>query len=219
MCENESGLSEYLKTVIKNSSMDNSNECDDMRAIMQAYSKKREISAQECVTRACGINMKKCGFVFIKADDNALKMSQPMSQLEETTPKSENVWMTCLTDKYKCRPKTPEFEAMCLADFAVTCRFVSGLKQTGKDVLPLLNDMGFVQKRKNDKPAVIRFYRPSEKKHPEQFYGALIKLYLPYQSEQELKRHFLPTNKCFYNSGCVQLPGSDHTETVKAIVK
>nr|XP_040030752.1 uncharacterized protein LOC120818062 isoform X1 [Gasterosteus aculeatus aculeatus] len=217
----ESGLSEYLKTVIENSTKDHVNECDEMREIMQAYSKKREVSAQECVTRACGINMKKCsrGVIFVPTDDNALKMSRPMSYLENTTLESVNVWMTSLTDKYKSRPETPEFEQMCLADFAATCRIVYGQQKKGKDVLPLLNDMGFVQKRKNDKPAIIRFYRCSQEKYPEKFYGTLLKLYIPHRSDLELKRRHFPTYESFYKSGCVQLPGSDHPEYVRHIVK
>ena len=217
----ESGLSEYLKTVIANSARDNVNECDEMREIMQAYSKKREVSAQECVTRACGINMKKCsrGVIFIPTDDNALKMSRPMSYLENTTSESLNVWMTSLTDKYKARPETPEFEEMCLADFAATCRIVYGQQKKGKGVLPLLNEMGFVQKRKNDKPAVIRFYRCSQEKYPEKFYGTLVKLYLPYRSDQELKRPHFPTYESFYKDCYVQLRGSEHPEWVRHIVK
>ena len=83
---------------------------------MQAYSKKREVSAQECVTRACGINMKKCsrGVIFIPTDDNAVRMSCPLSYLESTAPESVDVWMTSYTDKYKSRPETQEFEEMCL---------------------------------------------------------------------------------------------------------
>ncbi|XP_062414952.1 uncharacterized protein LOC134107225 [Pungitius pungitius] len=217
----ESGLSEYLKTVIENSTRDHVNECDEMREIMQAYSKKREVSAQECVTRACGINMKKCsrGVIFVPTDDNALKMSRPMSYLENTTLESVNVWMTSLTDKYKARPETPEFEQMCLADFAATCRIVYGQQKKGKDVLPLLNEMGFVQKRKNDKPAIIRFYRCSQEKYPEKFYGTLLKLYIPHRSDMELKRPHFPTYESFYKNGCVQLPGSDYAEYVQHIVK
>ena len=41
----EHGLSEYLKTVIQNSRHENFNESDDMKQVMQAYSKKREVSA------------------------------------------------------------------------------------------------------------------------------------------------------------------------------
>ncbi|KAL3999244.1 coilin [Sarotherodon galilaeus] len=48
------------------------------------------------------------------------------SFLDNTTPESSNVWMTSLNDKYKARPETPEYEQMCMADFAATCRIVYG---------------------------------------------------------------------------------------------
>uniref|UniRef100_A0A669CL00 ATP-dependent DNA helicase n=1 Tax=Oreochromis niloticus TaxID=8128 RepID=A0A669CL00_ORENI len=216
----ESGLSEYLKTVIDNSANKTVNECDEMRAVMQAYSKKREISAQECVTRVCGLKMKKCSrsVVFVPTDDNPVKMSRPMSYLETTTHDSCNIWMTSLSDKYKCRPETPEYEEMSLADFAALCRLVSGPNE-GKDVLPLLNQLGFVQRRKNDKPAIIRYYHCSQEKDPEQYYGRLLRLYLPHRSEQELKPQGFQTYQSFYNSGCVRLPCSDHSESVKRVVK
>uniref|UniRef100_A0A669ED35 ATP-dependent DNA helicase n=2 Tax=Oreochromis niloticus TaxID=8128 RepID=A0A669ED35_ORENI len=216
----ESGLSEYLKTVIDNSANNTVNECDEMRAVMQAYSKKREISAQECVTRVCGLKMKKCSrsVVFVPTDDNPVKMSRPMSYLETTTHDSCNIWMTSLSDKYKCRPETPEYEEMSLADFAALCRLVSGPNE-GKDVLPLLNQLGFVQRRKNDKPAIIRYYHCSQEKDPEQYYGRLLRLYLPHRSQQELKPQGFQTYQSFYNSGCVRLPCSDHSESVKRVVK
>ena len=77
-------MSDYLKTLNQNTN-DNVNERDEIRAIMQAYSKKREVSAQECVTRACGINMKKCsrGVIFIPTNDNSVKMSR-------STPRKHN---------------------------------------------------------------------------------------------------------------------------------
>uniref|UniRef100_A0A669CYJ6 ATP-dependent DNA helicase n=1 Tax=Oreochromis niloticus TaxID=8128 RepID=A0A669CYJ6_ORENI len=216
----ESGLSEYLKTVIDNSGNNTVNECDEMRAVMQAYSKKREISAQECVTRVCGLKMKKCSrsVVFVPTDDNPVKMSRPMSYLESTTHDSRIIWMTSLSDKYKCRPETPEYEEMSLADFAALCRLVSGPNE-GKDVLPLLNQLGFVQMRKNDKPAIIRYYHCSQEKDPEQYYGRLLRLYLPHRSEQELKPQGFQTYQSFYNSGFVRLPCSDHSESVKRVVK
>ena len=79
--------------------------------------------------------------------------------------------------------------------------------------------MGFVEKKKNDKPAVIRFYHPSQEKYPENFYGKLLKLYVPHQSDCELKRRCFPTYGSFYNIGWVKLPSSDHPENVKDIVK
>ncbi|CAI5691862.1 unnamed protein product [Oreochromis niloticus] len=139
--------------------------------------------------------------------------------LDNTTTESSNVWMTSLNDKYKARPETPEYEEMCMADFAATCRIVYGQQTKGKDVLPLLNEMGFVQRRKNDKPAIIRFHRCSQEKHPEQYYGRLLKLYLPHRSDNELKTPSLPTYQAFYGAGCVQLPGTDRLEYVQHIVK
>ncbi|XP_047245588.1 uncharacterized protein LOC124882907 isoform X2 [Girardinichthys multiradiatus] len=216
----ESGLSDYLKTVIDNSDKNTVNECDEMRAVMQAYSKKREISAQECVTRVCGLKMKQCSrsVVFVPTDDIPIKISRPMRYLETVTDDSWNIWMTSLSDKYKCRPETPEFEEMSLADFAALCRFVSGPNE-GKDVLPLLNQLGFVQKRKNNKPAIIRYYHCSEEKDPEQYYCRLMRLYLPHRSEQELKPPRFQTYQSFYNFGWVQRLCSDDCETVKSIVK
>ncbi|XP_038132696.1 uncharacterized protein LOC119777756 isoform X2 [Cyprinodon tularosa] len=216
----ESGLSDYLKTVIDNSDKDRVNECDEMKAVMQAYSKKREISAQECVTRVCGLKMKQCsrGVVFVPTDENPVKMSRPMSFLETTTDDSWNIWMTGLGDKYKSRPETPEYEKMSLADFAALCRFVSGPNE-GKDVLPLLNQLGFVQRRKNEKPAIIRYYHCSEEKEPEQYYGRLMRLYLPHRSELELKPPRFETYLSFYNAGWVRLPGSAQCESVKSIVQ
>ncbi|KAM9699314.1 uncharacterized protein ACNS7B_003452 [Menidia menidia] len=217
----ESGLSEYLKTVLDSSHLDRVNECDEMRAVMQAYSKKREISAQECVTRACGIKMKKCSrsSIFIPTDDNPVKMSRPMSFLEEMPSESSNVWMTSLSDKYKARPETAEYERMCMADFAATCRFVSSDKANVKGVLPLLNELGFVQRRKNDKPSVIRYYHCSKDKEPERFYATLLRLYLPHRSDFELRSPRLPTFESFHNSGCVCPPGSNRVQSVKSVVK
>ncbi|CAI5657793.1 unnamed protein product [Oreochromis niloticus] len=107
---------------------------------------------------------------------------------------------------------------MSLADFAALCRLVSGPNE-GKDVLPLLNQLGFVQRRKNDKPAIIRYYHCSQEKDPEQYYGRLLRLYLPHRSEQELKPQGFQTYQSFYNSGFVRLPCSDHSESVKRVVK
>ncbi len=107
-----------------------------------------------------------------------------MSQLENTTSESVNVWMTSLADKYKSRPETPEFEDMC------------GQQAKRKNVLWLLNDLGFVQRRENDKIAVIRYYRTSQEKYP---YA------IAYES--------------FCNSGLGYLPASDHAESARSIVK
>ncbi|KAM9821492.1 uncharacterized protein ACBT44_007065 [Syngnathus typhle] len=174
----EHGLSQYLKSVIENSRCANVNESDEMKQIMQAYSKKREGKTQE----------------------------------------SHEVWMTGLPEKYKSRPQTEEFEVMCLADFASMCRIVYGKQAKGKNVLPLLNDMGFVQKR-TEKHAVIKYCKYSEQKNPEEYYCCLLKLYLPHRADCQLKSERCPSYQLFHDNACVQLPYNDSVERVCQIVR
>ena len=219
----EHGMSEYLKTMIENSCQNNVNtdERGEMMQVMQAYTKKREVSAQECVARVCGLKMKMHSRVvrFIPTSDNRLKMSYPRARLENSIPDTEDVWMTGLIEKYYARPEEPDFEEMCLADFAATCNIVYGQKiQKLKGVLPLLDDMGFVQKR-TGKPAIIRYHRTSQEKNPEEYFGTLLKLYLPHRSESQLKSKNFPTYQSFLFGACVQLQGLNQVRPVGEIVK
>ncbi|KAI4871520.1 hypothetical protein NFI96_008876 [Prochilodus magdalenae] len=216
----EHEMSEYLKQVVKEAGNDNDSELEDMKKIMQAYSKNREVSVQEAVTRVCSLKLKSCSrnVVYIPTDDNALKMSLPMKCLETKDPHSENVWMTGLPEKYKARPQTPEFESMCMADFASNYRLAYGRQKHGKNVLPLQDNMGFIQKRTKGKPAVIRYTRFSQKKDPEKFYGTLLKLYLPYRSEEQLRANPVNSYAIFYACAHVTLPGTNELLPVRKIV-
>ncbi|KAI4790087.1 hypothetical protein KUCAC02_034841 [Chaenocephalus aceratus] len=108
---------------------------------------------------------------------------------------------------------------MCSADFAATCRIVYGQHTKGKHLMPLLDEMGCVQRRKHEKPAVIRSYRRSQEKYPEKFYGTFLRPRVPYRSDQELKRPHLPTGESFHSSCWVQLPGSEQPQYVRRFVK
>uniref|UniRef100_A0A8C1ZIB2 ATP-dependent DNA helicase n=1 Tax=Cyprinus carpio TaxID=7962 RepID=A0A8C1ZIB2_CYPCA len=204
----EHEMNDFLKTVIKGVRETNVNEEDEMKQIMQAYSKHRQVSAQESVARTCSLPMKKCSrsVVFIPTDDDALKMSLPRSVLHSKDPDSEDVWMSGMIDKYRARPQTPEFEKMCLADFVSNYRVVYGRQTKGKNVLPLLNDMGFIQKRTVGKAAIIRYARFSEEKQPEKFCGTLVKLYVPHRFNEQLKPQRYPTYQEFYKNAFVELP-------------
>ncbi len=175
---------------------------------MQAYSKHRQVSAQESVARTCSLPMKKCSrsVVFIPTDDDALKMSLPLSVLHNKDPDSEDVWMSGIIDKYRARPQTREFENMCLADFASEYRIFYGQQTVGKNVHRLLNGMGFFQKITVGKAAVIRYAQFSEEKQPEKFHGRLLKLYMPHRFNAQLKPHTFPTYEQFYKSAFVELP-------------
>lgn len=130
----------------------------------------------------------------------------------------ENVWMTGLPDKYKARPNIPEFENMCIAEFASEYRIVYAGQTKGKNVLPLQNNMGHIQKRTRGKPAVIRFARFSQQKNTEKFYGTLLKLYLPYRTDGQLKSTRFPKYESFYSFASVKLPGTDEVQRVCKIV-
>ncbi|KAL1261372.1 hypothetical protein QQF64_006637 [Cirrhinus molitorella] len=67
----EHEMNDLLKNVIKGVREANVNEEDEMKHIMQAYSKHRQVSAQESVARTCSLPMKKCSrnVVFIPTDD------------------------------------------------------------------------------------------------------------------------------------------------------
>ncbi len=141
-----------------------------------------------------------------------------MKCLQSMDPDLENIWMTGLPDKYKARPDRPEFENMCMAEFASEYRVVYAGRTKGKNVLPLQMNMGHIQKRTRGKPAVIRFARFSQQKNPEKFYGTLLKLYLPYRTDSQLKTTRLPTYASFYAFASVKLPGTDELQRVFNIV-
>nr|XP_021333346.1 uncharacterized protein LOC101884770 [Danio rerio] len=216
----EHEMSDYLKTVIRGSSHDDLSDRECMKKVMNAYSKNREVSAQEAVARTCSLKLKSSSraVIFIPTDDNAVKMSLPMKYLQNMDDDVENVWMTGLPDKYKARPNRPEFENMCMAEFASEYRIVYAGQTKRKNVLPLQNKLGHIQKRTRGKPAVIRFARFSEKKDPEKFYGTLLKLYLPYRTDSQLKCARFPTYQTFYALASVKLPGSDEVQRVYNIV-
>ncbi len=130
----EHEMGDLLKNVIESVRETNVSEEDEMKQIMQVYSKHRQVSAQESVARTCSLPLKKCSrsVVFLPTDDDALKMSLPLSVLQNKNPDSEDVWMSGMIDKYRARPLTRDFEKMCLADFASECRIVYGQQTEGK---------------------------------------------------------------------------------------
>ncbi|KAL1268547.1 hypothetical protein QQF64_033910 [Cirrhinus molitorella] len=95
----EHEMNNILKIVIKGVCEANVNEEDEMKHIMQAYSKHRQVSAQESVARTCSLPMK-CSrsVMFIPTDDDALQMSLPRSVLHIKDPDSEDVWMSGMID-------------------------------------------------------------------------------------------------------------------------
>nr|XP_057929967.1 uncharacterized protein LOC131129981 isoform X1 [Doryrhamphus excisus]XP_057929968.1 uncharacterized protein LOC131129981 isoform X1 [Doryrhamphus excisus]XP_057929969.1 uncharacterized protein LOC131129981 isoform X1 [Doryrhamphus excisus] len=203
----EHEMTEFLKSVIKDVQKSDANQKEEMQKIMQAYSKHREVSAQEAVARTCSLPLKKSSrnVVFLQTDEDGFRMSLPMSRLMTMHPDSAEVWMSSLPEKYANRPRTQAFESMCLAEFASDYRVVYGYEREGPNVIPLLNDMGCIQKRTRGKPAVIRYTRFSMTKFPEKYFRALLKLYLPHRTDRELTSDSHPTYESFYLDGWSRL--------------
>ncbi|XP_047213329.1 uncharacterized protein LOC124863125 [Girardinichthys multiradiatus] len=199
----EHEMAQFLKSIVEDLKKSDINQRDEMKKIMQAYSKQREVSAQESVARTCSLPLKKSSrsVIFIQTDEDCVKMSLPMSKLMNMAPDEENVWMTGLPEKYLNRPETLEFQHMCLAEFVSEYRVLYGKQIEGPNAIPLLNDAGYIQKRTMGKPAVIRFTRFSEKKRPEKFYRRLLKLYFPHRRDEDLKNEEHTTYKAFYDNG------------------
>ncbi|KAL7868481.1 hypothetical protein SRHO_G00098650 [Serrasalmus rhombeus] len=132
----EHEMSDYLKRVMKDT-CPSSSESETMKQVMQAYSKNREVSAQEAVARTCSLKLKSSSraVIFIPTDDNAVRLSLPMKCLQDKDPDDENVWMTELAEKYMARPNTPEFENMCMAEFASEYRIVYAEQIKGTETL------------------------------------------------------------------------------------
>ncbi|XP_051816503.1 uncharacterized protein LOC127537664 [Acanthochromis polyacanthus] len=188
MTKPEHEMTEFLKSVVKTARESDLNQQQEMRRIMQAYAKHREVSAQEAVARTCSLPLKKCSrsVIFLSTDEDGMKMSLPMSRLNDMAPESEEVWMMGVPDKYLFRPQTREFEGMCLAEFASDYRVIYGQHAQRNSAIALRDNKGYIAKRTAGREAVIRFARFSETKTPEKHFRRLLKLYLPHRSDHQL---------------------------------
>ena len=211
--KSEKEMSAFLKAI--------ASDCPEMdlpamKKVMYGYSQNREISAQEAVTRTCGLKMKSSSrdVVFVPTDDNNVRLSLPSSVLEGRDDDSDDIWMTSRIDRYKARPN--ELENVFYAEFCSLYRIVY---QKTKNSLCLQNNCkGYILKRTRGKPAVIRYARFSEQKDPEMFYCTLLKLYLPFRTERQLRTRGFPTYQSFYEGASVKLTNSTKVQKVSDII-
>ncbi len=198
-----------------------------LKMLGSVYLHNREISAQEAVYRLTGMHLKECSrkVQFIPIGLNPVKMSLPLRVIQNKDDQfgeETNFWMTSLVDRYKNRPNTQEFEIQCLASFCSENRIlskseVSSQKKASEDkVIKLNNNCGYMMKRTQTEPAVVRYPRFSPKKDPEKYFHSLLQLFLPHYEDWQLKPENFTTYEEFYNNGAVKC-GSNVTE-VKCIV-
>lgn len=155
------------------------------------------------------MHLKECSrkVVFIPTGDNVVKMSLPVSVLKQKASSedltTDDVWMTGVVERYRNRPNDNVFSDMCLAKFASEYHILTKNERC-KNPIKLNNGFGFVTKRTQTEPAVIRSVRFSETKDPEKFHHTNIQLYLPYRLDGDLKPSSHETFEDFYKTGFVR---------------
>lgn len=187
-----------------------------LKQVGTVFLHNREVSAQEAVYLLTGMHLKESSrkLVFIPTGENIVRMSRPISTIEETD-REEDIWMLNIVDRYKNRPNDAVFNDMCMATFASDYRIVSN-GQKCKTSIQLQNDCGFITKRTRSQAAVIDHMRPSKTKNPELYYRVMIELFVPYRTD--LKPEACETFLLFYKNGRVEFSdGLIHS--VRSLVK
>ncbi|XP_076870505.1 uncharacterized protein LOC143521483 isoform X1 [Brachyhypopomus gauderio] len=193
-----------------------------LRKLGSVFLHNREVSAQESVYRLSNMKLKEASrkVQFVPTCD-AIRMSLPLNVIQRKAEcldeDSENIWMNSITDRYKGRPKTKDFEEMCLATFASEYRVLSKSEMSSPNIVKLDRSLGFVKKRSRTEPAVIRYARFSPTKNPAKYYESILELFLPHYSISQLKPPTFQTHQEFYEGGFVKYSDNELV-SVKLIV-
>jgi len=188
-----------------------------------------ENRVQEAVVRTTGLHLKECSrsTVFVSTDENQVRLSKPLAEIMNVSKRdgdSDDIWVTCLYDKNKDRPKSAEFDRMREATFASQYRCISkaeeenALAKGNAHVHKLQNELGYIMKRTVSDPVIARFPKFSSTKDPEKHHVSLLKLYLPYRTDVNLKPRTFSSYGHFYARGSVSLTRNDEIVRVKSIV-
>ena len=184
--------------------------------------------------------------VFIQTSEDGQKISLPLKQLQENVGKSDQVWMTTQIDKYVGRPRTPEYNDICMATFFSKHYQISGKSDSDRldnnedddnieyehqdEIEPLhdnrtqrkskqpisLRNCPVKMKERKGKPAVIRYPRISVKKDKERYHMNMLRLYLPHRSKH-IKPSSFPTYENYHLTGFTTINGK--RECVKDIIE
>ncbi|XP_076120789.1 uncharacterized protein LOC143101377 [Alosa pseudoharengus] len=183
------------------------------------YLHNREVSAQEAVYRLTRMHLKECSrdVQFIPVGESPVRMSFPLHVLKakaqlQQSDDERSIWMTNVVERYKNRPRSSEFEDLCLASFCSEYRVVYksqiSSEKDSQDIIQLNNNCGFVRKRTRTQPAVVSYPRFSPTRNSEKYFHSLLQLFLPYYEDFHLKPPQFETYEQFFKSGAVKC-GSD----------
>ena len=218
----EHELSEILRNAQQEIREGNYDLKSEMKKLGNVYLDYREISCQEAAHRMCNLHLKECSraVVALPTDENPTRLSLPLSQIQAKARENEDtddIWMTNLTDKYQARPDAPEFDNMCLAQFASEFRIVYGQTNSQK-AYKLKDNRGTIQQRREKNFAVIRYPRHSKTSKPEEYYQCQLKAYLPWRYQCQLKPRGYATYEEFHDAASIRLSDSPEVTPVKIIV-
>lgn len=97
----EHKMSGYFKRIMKESWLGNTS---DREEIKQRGQRSRDYCSDMQLKNSLH------SVIFIPTDENAVKMSLPMKYLQNKEPDATDIWVSGLTEKYKVRLETTEFE-------------------------------------------------------------------------------------------------------------
>ena len=174
---------------------------EEMQKLTGTFFNHRQVSVQEAVYRATKMPLtySSRGFVFVPAHSNSCKFLKSQTTLKEMDPNDENIYMSNLADKYFDRPKEPEFDNICMADFGSEYEIVSINKNIKDPKTPIkrLQTLNFAVKKRCNRNAIIRYPYFNREDDRENYFENLLSLYLPIRSRRGLKKPY----ELFYQIG------------------
>ena len=223
--ENELGvvLKQAREEMIKEGM--NVNEARCMRSLAHKYFTHREVSVQEAVVRLSGYKLKQFSrkVIFIPTNEQDVRMSKPLVQIMNNEgDERSGIWLTSIYDRYYARPKTDEFNDMCLARFVADYRILSATeaktsKSPHKHVLG--KGLGSIMKRTRSESAVIRYCKHSPDTNSEKYYLTLLKLFMPHRKANDTRPNGYETYESFFNTGSILVANNASRQSVSEIVR
>ena len=244
----EREMGDLLKNAQKEASEGNIDAVSQLRKLGSVYLQHREISVMGAIYLTCSMPLKNStrNVVFLQTSEDGQKISLPLKQLQENAGKSDQVWMTTQIDKYVGRPRTPEYNNMCMATFFSKHYQIAGktdcdrldenadddeleyedrdeinsrhkTRRQHKNKEPItLKNCPVKMKERKGKPAVIRYPRISVKKDKERYHMNMLRLYLPHRSKH-IKPPSFPTYENYHLTGFTTINGK--RERVKEVIE
>ena len=196
LCKLEHSMSELMKKTSKEAYAKDVK--GKMFSNVNTFLTKREVSTHEAIKRVLSLPMIHSNIDALYAPPglkkNKTRMLKSLSILEKMPRDDANVLASNITDKYENRPDN--LHSMCLADFASTYvikktvdlpvepdnikNYTASVSNTddvklNPNIILLKNELG--EMRKRSRPYVIRFYKVSKLKIPEEYYLRLTVIY------------------------------------------